>query len=79
MTTENVPAPISKQHAGLDYRIAFQANDSNVYLDIDKLGLHNHKVHTDCLANAWDQLEQEGDRAAFTIIDLYNAAPKGLL
>lgn len=79
MTTENVPAPIVKQHAGLDYRIILRPNDSNVYLDIDRLGLHDHKVHTDCPANAWNQLEGEADRAAFTIIDLHNAAPKGLL
>ncbi len=79
MADINIPTPISKQHAGLDYRIAFQANDSSIYLDIDTLGLHNHKVHTNCPANAWDQLEREGDRAAFTIIDLHNASPKGLL
>lgn len=79
MTTENLPAPIFKQHAGLDYRIILKPNDSSVYLDIDKLGLHDHKVHTDCLANAWTQLEEEADRAAATIIDLHNAAPKGLL
>lgn len=79
MSDENIPAPLSKQYAGLDYRVILKPNDSSVYLDIDRLGLHNHRVHTECPANAWDLLEQEADRAAFTIIDLHNAAPKGLL
>lgn len=79
MFTEENPEPIYKQYAGLDYRIILKKNDSNVYLDIDKLGLNNHSVHTNCPANAWAQLEQEADRAAFTIIDLHNAAPKGLI
>ena len=79
MTTTDAPPAIHKEHAGLSYTINLKPNDSNVYLDIDKLGLHNHEVSTACASNAWGELEKEGDKAAHTIIDLHNAAPKGLL
>ena len=79
MTTTDAPSSIQKEHAGLSYTIVLKPNDTNVYLDIDKLGLHGHEVKTACMANAWSELEREGDKAAFTIIDLHNAAPKGLL
>ena len=78
MTDTIAPSPIHKTHAGLSYTIALKQNDSNVYLDIDELGLHNHEVKTSCAVNEWANLEKEGDNAAFTIIDLHNAAPKGL-
>ena len=70
---------INKEHAGLRYTIVLKPDDSNVYLDIDTLGLHDHEVKTTCAVNEWDDLEKAGDKAAFTIIDLHNAAPKGPL
>ncbi len=79
MTTSNAPMEKHKVHAGLSYTIVLKENDSNVYLDIDELGLQNHEVRTTCPANAWDDLEREADKAAVTIIDLHNAAPKGFL
>lgn len=77
MTTS--PSAIHKEHAGLNYTIVLKPRDSSVYLDIDRLGLHHHEVKTSCAADAWSDLEKEGDHAAFTIIDLHNQAPKGLL
>ena len=79
MTEIAVPPAIKKTHAGLQYTITFRPNDSHIYLDIDELGLDNHEVHTACEAKAWKDLEKEGDKAAATIIDLHNSAPKGLL
>lgn len=79
MTITDAPAAIHKVHAGLSYSIILKPNDSTVYLDIDELGLHNHQVRTTCVMNDWSDLESEGDRAAFTIIDLHNAAPKVFL
>lgn len=73
------PCNIHKIYAGLHYAVILKPDDSQVYLDIDKLGLHNHAVHTTCTVNDWEALENEGDRAASTIIDLHNAAPKGFL
>lgn len=78
MTNTEAPLPMHKVHAGLSYSIILKPNDANVYLDIEELGLHEHEVRTTCASNAWDDLEKEGDRAAATIIDLHNAAPKGL-
>ncbi len=79
MTDTDAPSAIHKEHAGLSYTIILKPNDTKVYLDIEKLGLQNHEVRTTCAPNAWSDLEKEGDHAAFTIIDLHNAAPKGLL
>lgn len=79
MTDIDTRSPIHKVHAGLSYSIVLRPNDSTVYLDIEELGLHNHKVSTACKFNEWDDLEKDGDQAAATIIDLHNAAPKGLL
>lgn len=79
MTTSDVPTAIHKTHDGLNYAIVLKPNDSTVYLDIDELGLHNHQVSTSCAANDWNELERAGDQAAFTIIDLHNAAPKVFL
>lgn len=79
VSAEDTPGPIYKRYEGMDYRIFLQPNDSSIYLDIDGLGLHHHKVHTNCPANNWGLLEREADRAALTIIDLHKAAPKGLL
>lgn len=79
MATDDIHITKHKVHAGLSYIIMLKENDSHIYLDIDELGLQNHEVHTTCAANAWDDLEREADKAAITIIDLHNAAPKGLL
>lgn len=79
MTTIDIPAAIRKSHAGLSYTTVLKPNDSIVYLDIPELGLHDHHVRTTCAANDWESLEKEGDHAAFTIIDLHNAAPKGFI
>jgi hypothetical protein len=78
MTTTQAPAAINKNHAGINYAIVMKPDDSKIYLDIDELGLHNHEVHTTSAPNAWGDLEKEADNAAFTIIDLHNAASKGL-
>jgi uncharacterized protein YprB with RNaseH-like and TPR domain len=78
MTTTSAQSVIHKEHAGLNYTIVLKQHDSSVYLDIDTLGLHHHQVKTTCAADAWSDLEKEGDHAAFTIIDLHNEAPKGL-
>jgi len=78
MTTTQAPAAINKTHAGINYSIVLKADDSKIYLNIDELGLRNHEVHTTSAPNAWSDLEKEADHAAFTIIDLHNAAPKGL-
>lgn len=77
---DNAPAPAAmhKTHDGLHYTVQLKPDDSTVYLDIDELGLHHHAVHTSCEKNDWNHLEDEADHAAFTIIDLHNAAPKGL-
>jgi hypothetical protein len=79
MTTDTPPGPLLKHHAGMDYRILLKPDDSCVYLDIDKLGLHQHQVHTNSHANQWNELIEKGERTAATIIDLHNAAPKELL
>lgn len=73
------PAEIHKTHDGLHYSILLKPDDSNVYLDINDLGLHHHQVHTSCEKNDWENLESEADHAASTIIDLHNAAPKVFL
>jgi hypothetical protein len=79
MSTTDVPAEIHKTHAGMNYSIIFKLNDSRIYLDIGELGLHDHEVHTKASPNKWNDLEREADKAAHTIIDLHNEAPKGLL
>ena len=79
MSTTDAPAEIHKTHAGMSYSITLKSNDSKVYLDIDELGLNDHEVHTTAEANMWSDLEREADKAAFTIIDLHNAAPKVLI
>ena len=79
MNETDVPAEIHKNYAGMSYSITFKPDDSKIYLDIDELGLHNHEVHTKSKPNMWSDLEKEADKAAITIIDLHNAAPKGLL
>ncbi len=79
MATTDAPAAKHKVHAGLSYTIVLKENDSHIYLNIDALGLQSHEVHTACAANAWDDLEREADKAAATIIDLHNSAPKVLL
>ena len=79
MTTTEAPADIHKEHAGMSYSITLKSNDSKVYLNIDELGLHDHEVHTTAEPNMWSDLEREADKAAFTIIDLHNAAPKVLI
>lgn len=79
MTTTHAPAAMHKVHDGLRYTVLLKPDDSTVYLDIDELGLHHHQVRTTCEKNDWDHLEGEADHAAFTIIDLHNAAPKVFL
>jgi hypothetical protein len=79
METTLSPAAMHKVHNGLGYTITLKPDDSSVYLDIDKLGLLHHQVHTSCEKNDWEHLEAEGDHAAFTIIDLHNAASKVFL
>jgi hypothetical protein len=79
MNIIDAPAEIHKTHAGMSYSITLKSNDSKVYLEIDELGLHNHEVHTKATPNMWSDLEREADKAAFTIIDLHNAAPKVLI
>lgn len=79
MIITDAPAAMYKVHAGLSYTIILRPNDSTVYLDIAELGLHDHQVRTTCVMNDWNALESEADRAAFTIIDLHNAAPKVFL
>jgi len=78
MPTTEAPAVIHKIHAGISYSILLKLDDSKIYLTIDELGLQNHEVHTSSVPNAWSDLEKEADKAASTIIDLHNAAPKGL-
>lgn len=79
MSITEAPSALHKVHAGISYKIVLKQDDSRVYLDIDELGLHDHEVHTSAAPNAWSDLEKAADKAAFTIIDLHNAAPKGLL
>ncbi|GGY62650.1 hypothetical protein GCM10011613_02700 [Cellvibrio zantedeschiae] len=79
MTAIHAPAAMHKVHDGLSYTILLKPDDTTVYLDINELGLHHHQVRTVCEKNDWDHLEEEGDHAAFTIIDLHNAAPKVFL
>ena len=79
MSAADVPAQSHKTHGGLNYSIIMKPNDSKIYLDIDELGLRDHEVHTQSKPNMWDDLEKEADRAAITIIDLHNAAPKVLI
>ncbi|RYY74734.1 MAG: hypothetical protein EOO52_10375 [Gammaproteobacteria bacterium] len=79
MSTTDVPSAIHKTHAGMSYSVTLKSNDSKIYLDIDELGLHDHEVHTKAAPDMWSDLEREADKAAFTIIDLHNASPKGLL
>ncbi len=79
MSTTDAHAEIHKTYAGMSYSITLKPNDSKVYLDIDELGLHDHEVHTKASPNMWNDLELEADKAAFTIIDLHNAAPKVLI
>ncbi len=79
MSTIDAPAEIHKTHAGMNYSITLKPDDSKIYLDIDELGLHDHEVHTKSKPNMWSDLEKDADKAAVTIIDLHNAAPKGLL
>jgi len=78
MPTTEAPDVIHKTHAGISYSIFLKSDDSKIYLTIDELGLQDHEVHTTSAPNAWSDLEKEADKAASTIIDLHNAAPKGL-